>query len=230
MSFVLACAIRKQPPHYGRVPTYRRDQGKRLWPAVHWHQYLSRALQLNESDQPHTIISLLVQSSTALVVSSSSPCRSTTSVFNTVLLCAASLISGRTSYLILRAVLRRPEPTCLPSLFHADPHLSCSRFQKPAPSPLHNTTAISPPTSASPIKSAFSHSGTPVPFSPLQASNIVNPASSAPIPRRLQQDAQDDHDGEYSYYNSDSSGTVTPEDTKGSRFVKIGKSSHLDLL
>ncbi|PSR76025.1 hypothetical protein BD289DRAFT_486972 [Coniella lustricola] len=94
-----------------------------------------------------------------------------------------------------------------------------ARFRKPAPSPLHNTTAISPPTSASPIKSAFSHSGTPVPFSPLQASSTIFPASSAPTPRFVHPDGQDDPDGEYSYYNSDSSGTATPEDTKAPEFL-----------
>ncbi|KAK2611362.1 hypothetical protein N8I77_004706 [Diaporthe amygdali] len=101
-----------------------------------------------------------------------------------------------------------------------------ARFRKPAPSPLHNTTAISPPTSPSPRQSHFKVSfgahGSPInsPTTPL-ASQTTNASSEAaePLPR---QRTGDSLDAEKSYYHSDSSGTATPEDktTPGSSFLR----------
>ncbi|KUI57570.1 GTPase-activating protein BEM3 [Cytospora mali] len=90
-----------------------------------------------------------------------------------------------------------------------------ARFRKPAPSPLHNTTAISPPNSPSPTKPKFNVSfgahGSPItsPTTP-SVSEASTKTDAEPISPRQKLD--DDLDAERSYYHSDSSGTETPED------------------
>ncbi|KAI3393810.1 hypothetical protein diail_3586 [Diaporthe ilicicola] len=92
---------------------------------------------------------------------------------------------------------------------------SGARFRKPAPSPLHNTTAISPPTSPSPRQSHFKVSfgthGSPInsPTTPLASQTThASPEAAGSLPR---QRTGESVDAEKSYYHSDSSGTATPD-------------------
>ncbi|ROW11065.1 hypothetical protein VMCG_00917 [Cytospora schulzeri] len=97
---------------------------------------------------------------------------------------------------------------------------SGARFRKPAPSPLQNTTAISPPHSPSHSKPRFNVSfgahGSPI-TSPTTPS--VSEASTKTDAEPISPRHHPNHsiDTERSYYHSDSSDTETPEDKSASR-------------
>ncbi|KAJ9142168.1 RhoGAP-domain-containing protein [Pleurostoma richardsiae] len=95
--------------------------------------------------------------------------------------------------------------------FDSPTHSTGSRFhRKPPPSPLHNSTAISPPASASPSKSSFTFEARPL------ASGVVPQivTTSPRSPRSPRDNLNDLHATEQSYYHSGSSRSSSPDDEK----------------